>query len=578
MKILRILAAAVALTWSLRAPAFTEAADPAPADPAAWTAVKSVTLGWGSTDVRYSRSVPAAVSAKAVCLDAWRGERVSAQAVLSTPRKLQSVTMEVSDLKCGRKVIPASSVRKYFVRYVLGEAGLGELKNSAALSADRLDPCASLSADACTSRPLWIEIKVPADAEPGLYKGKLSVCCDGASLTLPLQLRVSSNLLPEPSEWAFHLDLWQNPYAVARYFDVPLWSEEHFAKMRPVMETYAAAGGKVITASIIQHPWNSQTYDPFESMIAKCRQLDGSWKYDYSVFDRWVEFALGCGVTEQIDCYTLVPWHYKFDYYDCATNSVKYVECKPQEQAYRELILPFLKDFAAHLKARGWFGKTCIAMDERPMEQMAAALQIVREADPCYRIEGAANYSVDSDEASDIFDMSVAYEYDLLSAEALERRHEAGQKLTFYTCCNPGRPNTFSFSDPAESAFLGWHAAAVGYDGYLRWALNSWTEDPCLDCRYTARNWASGDCYLIYPEGPSIRFERLVEGIQDYEKIRLIRRDGTPAQKAALEAVLSEKFASNAHYNPKKAEESSFDDAAALLAAGKKVLLEIQNK
>ena len=58
-------------------------------------------------------------------------------------------------------------------------------------------------------------------------------------------------------------------------------------------------------------------------------------------------------------------------------------------------------------------------------------------------------------------------------------------------------------------------------DGYLRWAFNSWVPEPCLDSRNP--KWFSGDTHLVYPEGSSIRFERLVEGIQAYEKIRLLR-------------------------------------------------------
>lgn len=38
-------------------------------------------------------------------------------------------------------------------------------------------------------------------------------------------------------------------------------------------------------------------------------------------------------------------------------------------------------------------------------------------------------------------------------------------------------------------------------------------------------SWASGDCYLVYPGGNSgIRFEKLREGIADYEKISIIRK------------------------------------------------------
>jgi hypothetical protein len=68
-----------------------------------------------------------------------------------------------------------------------------------------------------------------------------------------------------------------------------------------------------------------------------------------------------------------------------------------------------------------------------------------------------------------------------------------------------------------------WHAVAGGYDGYLRWAYNSWTKDPLHDSRF--RSWAAGDCYLVYPGSSSIRMERLVEGIQDAEKIRILRKE-----------------------------------------------------
>jgi len=198
------------------------------------------------------------------------------------------------------------------------------------------------------------------------------------------------------------------------------------------------------------------------------------------------------------------------------------------------------------------------------MEQMNAAYNLVKEADPGYRIGGAANYNVDSEEADKIQDMSVIYHYDLLSEEAIARRKGNGQILTFYTCCSPARPNTFTFSPPAESTFIGWHAAAVGYDGYLRWALNSWPENPNLDSRFG--KWNSGDTYLLYPNGSSIRFERLIEGIQDFEKIRILKQELSEKQKASLEKVL-ENFAPSIYDENQKAEE--------LLAEGKELLLKL---
>ena len=56
----------------------------------------------------------------------------------------------------------------------------------------------------------------------------------------------------------------------------------------------------------------------------------------------------------------------------------------------------------------------------------------------------------------------------------------------------------------------------------MRWALNSWVKDPLLDTRFIT--WAAGDTYLLYPGGrTSARFERMIDGIQAYEKIRILR-------------------------------------------------------
>ena len=514
----------------------TEPADPKPGPQEAWQQLTQPLLGWGSTDVRYSRSQVPQTSKSSPLLRAWRGERVSAQAVLATPTDLDEVSFEVSDLKCGRNVIPASAVKKYFVRYVMADSYKD--RNDTVLVADRLDPVGSLKVEANTARPLWLDIHVPAEAKAGTYKGTVSVSCDGKKLALPLQLQVADRLLPAPSQWSFHLDLWQNPYAVARYFEVPLWSQQHFDLMRPIMELLAAAGQKVITCSVINKPWNGQTFDPFESMVGKTKELDGTWRYDYTVFDRWVEFMMSCGITEQIDCYTLVPWHYRFDYYDRATNNVQYLDCKPDQKAYHDFIVPFLKDLSRHLREKGWFSRTYIAMDERPKDQMEAAWRVIQEADPEFKIEGAANYSVESESADRIDDLSVGIRYNLLKGEALTRRTAKGQKITFYTCCSTESPNTFTFSRPAESAYLCLHALACGYDGYLRWAYNSWSPQPNQSSRYRSKDWASGDCYLVYPDGSSIRFERLTEGVQAFEKIRLLRPTLNLKQAKDLDEML----------------------------------------
>ncbi|TKC09656.1 DUF4091 domain-containing protein [Pedobacter frigoris] len=69
---------------------------------------------------------------------------------------------------------------------------------------------------------------------------------------------------------------------------------------------------------------------------------------------------------------------------------------------------------------------------------------------------------------------------------------------------------------------MGWYTAAKKMDGYLRWAYNSWTKSPLTDTRFTA--WPACDTYLVYPGAlSSVGFEKLIEGAQDFEKIKYLQ-------------------------------------------------------
>ncbi|HEX7845397.1 MAG TPA: DUF4091 domain-containing protein, partial [Chitinophagaceae bacterium] len=92
--------------------------------------------------------------------------------------------------------------------------------------------------------------------------------------------------------------------------------------------------------------------------------------------------------------------------------------------------------------------------------------------------------------------------------------------------CVEKYPNSYTASPPGENTWLAWHAAAKGLTGYLFWAYNTWVADPLLNSRW--RRYPAGELFQFYP-GPrtSIRFEKLREGIQDFEKIRILREKFT---------------------------------------------------
>lgn len=483
---------------------------------------------------------------------AWRGEKVFAQAVVSSEEELKDVRLSVSDLRNGKSLIGAENIRLQFVSYVVsdlldttkyGQCGSREDKSKwgEVLVADVLDINDSMTVPAGRKQPVWMTVSVPSDARPGKYSGKLTVTSSNAKArSLNVELTVADHVLPPARDWAFHLDLWQNPYSVARYENVPLWSEAHFKAMRPVMRMLAEAGQKSVTATIMSRPWNGQTEDAFGSMVTKIRRIDGTWLYDYTIFDRWVEFMFSLGIDRQINCYSMIPWALQFDYIDQATSSPATFQAAPGSEEYNEYWGAFIADFARHLKAKGWFEKTMIAMDERPLESMQAVLGLIRKVEPAFKISLAGNYH--EPVIYDIVDFSETFSGKQEFPESAKaKRKELGLTTTFYTCCAEAHPNMFVISNPDEAAWLGWFAQAEGYDGYLRWAYNSWTLDPLTDTRF--RTWPAGDCFVVYPGGRgSVRFSKLTEGIQDFEKVRILRaqwqKEGNEAKLAQLTEVL----------------------------------------
>lgn len=532
---------------------FSEPDDPKPFNKTAWNNLPAkLMISFASDDIRYEKTTPPPLSVIKTqwATTAWKGEKVHTQLLIWSSKRLKKVQVKPGELKSDRgNEISASNASAGFVRYVLTDGlnkqgsgcGIAPANESdSSLSADGIDFIASKKVDAYTTQPVWLSIAVPQNAAAGKYTGKLQVIADGKIQLLEYVINVKPYALPKPKHWKFHLDLWQNPYSVARVHHVKPWSQQHFDAMKPYMQMLANAGQKAITVSMIYDPWRGQTYDIYASMIKWIKKKDGTWAYDYTIFDRWVKFMMSFGIDKLINCYTTVPWNNKFYYYDETTGRDTLLIAKSGTPEYEAHWRPMLTHFVKHLKRKGWYNKTAIAMDERPLEDMQKVIAFVRSVDKDFKLSLAGSYHAEIEK--DIYDYCIA------SAESfdpaiMDKRIIARLPTTYYTCCVEGYPNTFTFSPTAESAWLGWYAANKKFNGYLRWAYNCWPQKPLQDSRFSS--WSAGDTYFVYPGGgSSIRFERLIEGIQDYEKINILKeqfiKNNEQDKLQRIEAVVNE--------------------------------------
>lgn len=512
---------------------FEEPRDPSPSTSENWSSIpKGLQASVASTNIRFVKSVIPKVEQKNIWKgEAWKGERISGQLVLWSNDSIHQVSTEISDFKSeDEKILPTNIAQARFVKYVITDefaGGCGYRKPedfASSLAADALDDVNSYSVKAQETRPIWVTIDVPFDAEAGTYKSTITLNIEGEkSKEFEFTLNVIDMVLPQGTDWKFHLDLWQNPYAVSRFHKVEAWSQEHWSLLKPLMKRLADAGQKVITVSLNKRPWGGQTFDQFEAMVDWKKKADGSWEYDFTIFDNWVQFMMDLGIKKQISCYSMVPWGNEFYYFDEAKNKEVKIKAPPGTKEYKELWIPFLKKFKTHLVEKGWNNITRIAMDERGPEEMKAMLKLLNEYAPEFGVSFADNHKSYKLYPDELKDMSVAFGHPVDDEDLLLRR-EKGHVSTHYVCCSDGFPNTFTFSPPAEGVFIGWYTVAADFDGFLRWAYNSWVENPLQDSRFRA--WPAGDTYIVYPENrSSIRFETLREGIQDAEKIRILRKE-----------------------------------------------------
>ncbi|GAO45181.1 DUF4091 domain-containing protein [Flavihumibacter petaseus] len=521
---------------------------------AAYTYAQSqrvVVTGFTGTSSRVPQEVDAAGSEPVNALPsweakAWKGETIHNQVLLQGGTQQQQVSVTAGDLADGKgNRIPQQDLSIGWVKYVWTDEfrdGCGYRKSvdfDSSLVADRIQTGTNTMLIAAgKAQPVWVSVRVNANAVPGDYTGSIIVD-NGKKITLPVKVTVLDRVLPPPSQWHYALDLWQHPAAIARVHQLPVWSEAHYKVMRPYYEMLARAGQKTITASITDEPWGHQTYDNYPSLIKWTKKKNGKWSFDYSLFDKYIAFVMDCGINQRINCYSMVPWKIAFRYHDEKLQRDTVFTGAIGTPAYNEFWSVMLRDFTRHLKKKNWFDRTAIAMDERPMEAMQSVIALLKTIDPAWKISLAGAWHPQIEK--DITDYCIASEARFPDSVLIRRKAE-GKNSTWYTCCSEKFPNGFTFSPPDEHVWMGWYTAATGMDGYLRWAFNSWTARPDEDSRFVT--WPAGDTYQVYP-GPntSIRFEKMIEGIQDYEKIETLRKTykatGDQVALNKLEAALN---------------------------------------
>lgn len=523
----------------------------------------------GDTNVHYTQDEYMNIlnaSKTTETLYAWKGDAAVSQiALISENAEIKNVNVEIGDFTDGNKSISAQNAEVSFVWETLAYTGLpdGNGPNDTPkgtkdkiLVPDIISGASSADIPRNSVKVIWLQFNVPRATEAGTYKADVVVTGDNvANLTFQYTLEVADVSFPETP--SFGIELWQYPYSVAEYYGVTPFSDKHLELLRKHMRLYKNIGADGITCSIVDEAWGGQTYSANEvrypSMVKWIKQKDGTFTYDYSDMDTWIELNKELGLGNKIVLYSIASWSGQIRYYDVAKDKTVCMVPSFGSAMWTKMWKDFLEDIIVHLEDKNWFDETYMGVDERGFN--VATLNLIdsvkgKNGKPL-KTTGAFNEIENSEKvklANRIDDISVGTKAVKANPEAyaelLAERTSMGKKTTIYTCTTHF-PNNMTTSMPGESYWIAFYCLLENADGYMRWAYDAWVKYPLQDT--THWDYEAGDCFQVYPGDEdnnytprmSVRLAKLLEGVRDINKLKYLMSE-MPSLKADVDKLLQE--------------------------------------
>jgi len=496
---------------------------------------------------------------------AWKGERIHTQIVLwSNDSDINGLSYSISDFLNGSNRIESSNIKLRFGKYVKGDP------ESRTCSAYPTHPTYVEIIDALTEEEInsftsadplkiWVTLDVPKNTTAGEYNGTITINSATNPLVFNISIQVVDYTLPDVVNWNFHLDLWQFPVNILNHYNtsnpsntITPWSDEHFNLLEPFYKLLADSGQKSITTYVKEDALGAT------SMIKWIKKVNGTWEYDFTVFDKYVNKLMSWGITKQISCFSPVGWNEEIiPYWDESTNAKINLNAPLNSKIYSDRWDHFLTEFKIHLDSKGWFDKSVLYLDEVSEDKLDRVVSVVKGNNENWKLGIAYSHGLTNASKSNFYDLSGILED--ASNEGI-----TGNKIsTFYTSCTQLQPNNYitPVNSPAEMSWMPWYASNKGFNGYLRWAYDYWQRTDPFDARDGAHT--AGDFSMIYRASnnspskvvTSIRFELLREGIQDFEKLKILKSSleasPDPYDKEILQALntIISKFTINSGSN-----------------------------
>ena len=511
-------------------------------------------------------------STKTVSLAGAKNQHVSFQMVISVPKPTDEhhpaasgFFVEAGKLVSGKGQIPAADVKLYFehVVFCYGASGpvggTGFLPDALAPLTDPFGMTAEFG-EAIRNRGVWVDVITPADAPAGNYSGTIRVTQNGQEIDrLNLRLKVYDFALPAETHLITYMGVASND--IAHFHHLPPASPEVAALLREYHAFLYAHR---------MEPWFN------EPLLPQIKESSGdiTLSFDADAYNRYMN-----------------QWKTKRVILEIAPQGVIKGTPAFSEEANRR-VKSYLKQVCDYYRKNGWLSRLVFnsPIDEpnsaEAYEETRKWATLVHEGAP--GVPFLATKTPVSDLPGDVpgpydgrpawgtlrgFVNNFSIHGNALNGprvrETIREEQAKGGEITWYASCDQAypQPNFFIDAPAMDPLMMPWITWRYGMQGILYWDLKHWNEttDPWVNpVTYLSGFLCSGGYVLngegsvLYPgsgvkehtgqanvNGPvsSIRFELLLEGIEDYECLWLLKSlgDEASADDAAKSMVVDVK-------------------------------------
>lgn len=225
--------------------------------------------------------------------------------------------------------------------------------------------------------PIWVTIRIPADAQATEYTGTLTVTAESnPKIKVPLNLKVFNWTLPAPKDFRIcHLSF-PSAESTAKHYNLPLWSEKHFEYMGQALALVAEVGARRVWMDFAIN-WAGGND---ESVVRWIKKTDGTYRYDFTVFDKYldaVDRSIGKPFPLRLNCWGQIKADKdgKIGWYgpksvtllDPETGNVAPLEMPPPTDSMKEceeFWRPVLVEIRKKIEARGWLDVSCLGYND----------------------------------------------------------------------------------------------------------------------------------------------------------------------------------------------------------------------